>query len=372
MKNSFLIGIIIISFFSCKTPMKNKMPTDPQATHETVALYNRLFNLAEKGIMLGHQDDPLYGHGWYGEQDRSDVKGMIGDYPAIFGFELGHIELDSEYSLDSVYFSQIKKHVKEHHARGGISSFSWHADNIATGNSTWDCAQDTVVRSILPGGSLHKEYLVWLERLANFFLDLKDENGAYIPVIFRMYHEHTGDWFWWSSQQSTPEEYKQLWIMTCNYLQKTKQVHHLLYAYSSSNVQSEEHYLERYPGDQYVDILGFDHYLKGREQKNVEQYKIDFERNIKIVTKCAEQSGKLPVIGETGEESIWDPTYFTNVVYPIINKYKLGWILFWRNAWEPDKPNHYYLPYPGHSSESDFKQFVDQPLILTNKDVYQQ
>ena len=51
MKNSFLIGIIIISFFSCKTPMKNKMPTDPQATHETVALYNRLFNLAEKGIM---------------------------------------------------------------------------------------------------------------------------------------------------------------------------------------------------------------------------------------------------------------------------------------------------------------------------------
>lgn len=31
--------------------------------------------------MLGHQDDPLYGHGWYGEQDRSDVKGMVGDYP---------------------------------------------------------------------------------------------------------------------------------------------------------------------------------------------------------------------------------------------------------------------------------------------------
>ena len=89
------------------------MPTDPQATHETVALYNRLFNLAEKGIMLGHQDDPLYGHGWYGEQDRSDVKGMIGDYPAIFGFELGHIELDSEYSLDSVYFSQIKNIMHE-------------------------------------------------------------------------------------------------------------------------------------------------------------------------------------------------------------------------------------------------------------------
>ena len=92
--------------------------------------------------------------------------------------------------------------------------------------------------------------------------------------------------------------------MTIDFLRNTKQVHHLLYAYSSSNVESMEHYLERYPGDEYVDILGFDHYLKGRTQENVEQYKKDFERNIKIVTEYAIQSGKLPVVGETGEESV--------------------------------------------------------------------
>ena len=371
MKNYFFIGIVIVTLFSCKTSVENKLPTDSQATPETVVLYNRLFNLAEKGIMLGHQDSPLYGHGWYGDEECSDVKNMVGDYPAMFGFELGHIELGSEYSLDSVYFSRIKEHVIKQYARGGISSFSWHANNIATGNSTWDCAQDTVVRSILPGGGLHKEYLVWLGRLADFFLDLKDETGTYIPVIFRMYHEHAGDWFWWSSQQSTPEEYKQLWIMTIDFLRNTKQVHHLLYAYSSSNVESMEHYLERYPGDEYVDILGFDHYLKGRTQENVEQYKKDFERNIKIVTEYAIQSGKLPVVGETGEESVWDTTYFTNIIYPIINNYKLGWILFWRNAWEADKPDHYYLPYPGHPSENDFRQFVDMPLILMSKDIFE-
>lgn len=371
MKNSLLIALTTFTLFSCKASEEIKSPADPQATPETVALYNRLFDLSEKGIMLGHQDDPLYGHGWYGDEDRSDVKSMTGDYPAMFGFELGHIELGSEYSLDSVYFSRIKEHVIKHHARGGISSFSWHADNIATGNSTWDCAQDTVVRSILPGGNLHEEYLVWLGRLADFFLDLKDADGTYIPVIFRMYHEHTGDWFWWSSQQSTPEEYKQLWTMTTDFLQNRKQVHNLLYAYSSSNVQSKEHYLERYPGDEYVDIMGFDHYLKGRKQENVDQYKTDFERNIQIVTACAAQSGKLPVIGETGEESVWDSTYFTNIVYPIISNYKPGWILFWRNAWEADKPDHYYLPYPGHPSENDFRQFVDKPLILMNKDIHE-
>lgn len=369
MKNICLIGMIMLVCFSCKTTQKERIPVDSQATQETVALYNRLFGLMEKGIMVGHQDDPLYGHGWYGEDGRSDVKSMTGDYPAMFGFELGHIELGAEYSLDSVYFRQIKKYVREHHARGGISSFSWHADNIATGNSTWDCAQDTVVRSILPGGSLHSDYLMWLDRLGDFFLDLKDDNGTYIPVIFRMYHEHTGDWFWWSSKQSTPDEYKQLWVMTSDYLRNTKGVHNLLYAYSSSNVQSKEHYLERYPGDEYVDILGFDHYLKGRIEENVDQYKIDFERNIQIVTDCASQSGKLPIVGETGEESIWDTSYFTSIVYPIISKYKLGWILFWRNAWEPDKPNHYYLPFPGHPSEADFKKFIEKPLMLMNSDI---
>ena len=61
MKNYFFIGIVIVTLFSCKTSVENKLPTDSQATPETVVLYNRLFNLAEKGIMLGHQDSPLYG-----------------------------------------------------------------------------------------------------------------------------------------------------------------------------------------------------------------------------------------------------------------------------------------------------------------------
>ena len=370
MKNVLTTSIIIFVFASCGESVVKRMPIDSEATPETVALYHRLFDLMEKGIMLGHQDDPLYGHGWYGIEGGSDVKTITGDYPAVMGFELGHIEHDVPYSLDSVYFEQIKRHVREHYARGGISTFSWHADNIATGNSTWDCKQDTVVRAILLGGSLHQDYLAWLNRLGDFFLDLRGDNGQLIPVIFRMYHEHTGDWFWWGSKQATPEEYKQLWMMTSDYLRKVKGVHNLLYAYSSSNTQSKSHYLERYPGDAYVDIVGFDHYLKGRTSENVEQYKVDFERNVQIVSEYAAQSGKLPIVGETGEESIWDTKYFTDIVYPIISKYELGWILFWRNAW--DKPDHYYLPYSGHPSELDFKKFVDAPLILMNHDIVEQ
>jgi mannan endo-1,4-beta-mannosidase len=367
-----IISLIIVCLVcSCRQTdnASPKKPVDKEATVHTVDLYNRLFLLSEKGIMLGHQDDPAYGHGWYGVDGKSDVKDMTGDYPAVTGLELGHLELGAAHNLDSVHFDRMKQYAREACARGGIVTFSWHGDNIATGGSTWDCDGDTVVRSLLEGGVHHEHYLTWLDRLAGFFLSLKDDQGALIPVIFRMYHEHTGTWFWWGSRQCTPDEYRQLWVMTVTYLRDTKNVHNLLYAYSSSNVQSEEQYLERYPGNEYVDILGFDHYLKGRTPENVTQYQTDFERNIQIVTAYAKKSGKLSVVGETGEESVWDTKYFTAILYPILQKYRPAWILFWRNAWEPDKSYHYYLPYPGHPAEADFKAFVETPLVLMNQDI---
>ena len=44
-------------------------------------------------------------------------------------------------------------------------------------------------------------------------------------------------------------------------------------------------------------------------------------------------------------------------------------VLFWYNAWESDKPNHYYAPFEGHSSALDFKEFVAKPDILMNIDI---
>ena len=45
-----------------------------------------------------------------------------------------------------------------------------------------------------------------------------------------------------------------------NYLQ-AKGVHNLLYVYSPNGpIDNESDYLSRYPGDAYVDVLGFDYY----------------------------------------------------------------------------------------------------------------
>lgn len=46
--------------------------------------------------MLGHQDDPMYGTTWKWDEGKSDVLLTTGDYPAVMGFDLGKIELDSK------------------------------------------------------------------------------------------------------------------------------------------------------------------------------------------------------------------------------------------------------------------------------------
>lgn len=364
---SLSLGTVVL--FTACTGTKH-LPTDPQATGATVSLYNRLFQLRDKGVMLGHQDDIAYGHQCY-EPGFSDTYDMTGDYPAVTGWEIGHVEKGNPFSLDSVYFDNIRQGVAEIHARGGISTISWHADNILTGGSTWDCSRNDVVASILPGGSHHEAYLTYLYRVANFLLSLRDEQDEPIPVVLRLYHEQTQSWFWWGADFCTPEQYKELWRMTVSHLRDTCGVHNVLYAYSPTDVTDAAHYLERYPGDEWIDVVGFDLYCFGTDTAARNAYMDNMRKNLKIVTDYAAQSGKLPIMAETGMEGIPSTDYFTGVIAPLIETSPIAWILFWRDAWEPDKPNHFYLPYKGHPAEADFKEFIRNSRILMNSDIQQ-
>lgn len=62
-------------------------------THNTPAcqLLDRLKKLQKRGIMLGHQDDPVYGTTWKWDEGKSDVLLTTGDYPAVMGFDLGKL-----------------------------------------------------------------------------------------------------------------------------------------------------------------------------------------------------------------------------------------------------------------------------------------
>src|SRR5690349_8116418 len=112
---------------SFSQPVANELPADKNATKQTVALCNNLKKLAVKGYMFGHQDDLAYGVNWHYENGRSDVKEVAGDYPAVYGWELGNLEVNEEKNLDGVPFKKMRQFIKEGYERGGVITISWHA-----------------------------------------------------------------------------------------------------------------------------------------------------------------------------------------------------------------------------------------------------
>jgi mannan endo-1,4-beta-mannosidase len=344
---AFLIGL--------SASFAQSTPTDPQANTLTKQLYNKLQSAVNQGIMLGHQDDLAYGVSWKYKKGNSDIKLVTGQYPAVFGWDLGHIELDKAMNLDSVPFQKMKEFIQNAYEWGGINTISWHLNNPVNGKSSWD--KTVTVKHLLPSGSHHQVYKKWLGKVAKFFKSLKDKNGKAIPIIFRPYHEHTGSWFWWGRDFCTPEEYKALWQMTVKYFRNQK-VNNLLYAYSTDYFANEADYLERYPGDEWVDILGFDFYHRNAPQSNA-KFIEEVQRMIKTVENLANQKNKVAAWTETGLEGLPLTDWWTEVLYKAIQDSKIAYVLVWRNA----NQQHFYAPYPAQPSAEDFKLFSQKEKI---------
>jgi hypothetical protein len=345
------------------------LPSDKKATRQTINLYHNLKKLLNKGIMFGHQDDLAYGVGWKYVTGKSDVKIVTGHYPAIYGFELGRIELDHSVNIDSVPFDSMRNYIRTIYERGGVITLSWHLNNPLTGKTAWDPAPGTVA-SVLPGGQKNYLYKSWLDKVADFIFSLKGKNGEQIPVILRLFHELNGNWFWWGKDHCTPEEFKQLWQFTVSYLREKKNIHQLLYAYNTDRFNSKEDYLLKYPGDKWVDIVGFDIYQqKGGDAGNAQFIK-DADHMLTMIEEIAAEKKKIPALTEFGYAQVPDSTWWTQVLYKALDHHKISYALAWRNAgYNHAGDAEFYVPYKGQASEQDFEKFSRFKNLLFQNDL---
>ncbi len=370
MKNPVIIPLAAALLSACTAAPQPAEPCDSRATAETRALYANMFRSAERGVMFGHQDDALYGHSWSYERGRSDVRECCGDYPAVFGWEIGCLELGAERSLDGVPFDEMVHLLCEASDRGAVNTVSWHVSNPQTGGSSWDCRTTAAVASILPGGEHHALYCAWLDRLAGFFASLRRAGGEPAPVLFRPFHEHTSTGFWWGEAQCTPDEFRRLWRFTVEYLRYEKGIHNLLYVYSPDLFRDAEHYMERYPGDEWVDVLGMDAYHRPGEWDFIEGCR----RMLSDLQRLGREHRKPVAFTETGLEGVADAEWWTGTLLPAIADFGLSYVLVWRNA--HDRPSHFFGPWRGHASEEDFRRFASnsrQPILFEGdlKDMYE-
>jgi hypothetical protein len=318
------------------------------------------------------------------------------------GFDLGGIEMGDSKNLDSVPFDCIRQQAVAHHLRGGIVTISWHPRNPLTAlehlgtwpeGSAWE-ATDGAVTAILPGGERHELFMTWLERVRTFLKSLRTENGDRIPFIFRPWHENNGAWFWWGNTHCTPEEYRALYALTQDYLTAKRSnsdsgltakrsnsdsgltgeaglTSNVVWSYSPNldGNMPEEKFLQWYPGDERIDLIGLDAYQWGTEEDFVRQTRADLD----MLCTFAQQHNKLVALTECGFINVPDPTWWHRVLLPIIEEYSLSsdstkcglsYALVWRNA-----EKEHFGPVPNTESAENFRLFYASPRTLFLKEI---
>jgi mannan endo-1,4-beta-mannosidase len=370
----FVILLISFSLISCnpKRPaipfdvtmpevISVERPVDSLLTKETKALWINLRKIRGKGILFGQQDANLSGINWKLTPDSSDIKTLTGTYPAVYGYELAGI--GNSVNMDSIPFALIKQRMTEAFDRGGINTVTWHMNNPVTGGNAWDVTP--AVGQILPDSSLEGFYKGELRKLGEFFKELKNKEGVLVPVIFRPFHESNGNWFWWGKGRCNPEEYKQLWVFTVQFLRDSLQVHNILYAYSTDIFENEDQYMERYPGDFWVDILGCENYWDFQWGSSVS----NGISQLRMLVGMAEKHKKLAALTECGFNGIPVNNWWTQFLLQSVKEdtvaRNISYMMVWRNA----NLKQYYTPFRGQRSALDFIAFEKDSFTLFEKDL---
>lgn len=130
--------------------------------------------------------------------------------------------------------------------------------------------------------------------IASILNELVDDDGSAIPCIFRPWHENDGNWMWWGRNVVSEDDYKRFFVLTETLVKKFAPNSQILWAYSPDRYyKNENEFMSRYPGDEYIDLIGYDDYSIG---------KVELEeslRRARMVSEIARKRGKILALFET-------------------------------------------------------------------------
>lgn len=350
---------------------------NPNASSETVALFYNLKTLSKTNFIVGQQN--AFNNFYNDAEGDSDIKKTTGSDPGLLGSDFMFItDNNNDGKPTNWYYQQEQRIIADAiqaYNKGMVNVFTWHLREPYEGKSFYtsemtEFQKYNALPSILPGGTNHEYYKQKLQKVAEVAKSLVGGNGKLAPFVFRPFHEFDGNWFWWGKQYCTPQQFIAIWRFTVEYLRDTLHVNNILFAYSPDNsFTTSTQYLERYPGDNYVDVLGMDNYgdFNNQGQTGVEKA----NKKLQIISNLAIEKVKIAAFTETGYfitpgSNSPIPNFYSKNLYDAItsNATQIGFMMFWYNA-----KDTYCVPVPGLADTADFIAFTNKPKVMLQNEL---
>lgn len=303
---------------------------DKDASSSVKQIYSYLKAMGDtESVLFGHQNDTHHKAGSK-SLSESDTYDITGSYSGVIGMDTLSLT-ENEYSAKR-YNAEIasgsgiealpetaagnvqaaaaltNKNIEE----GAIITLSCHMPNFSIVNevnvnydgvnsySRYDFKgyspnnlTGDAMNQILPGGQYNEVYTAYLDMIADYASQV---NGT---ILFRPFHENTGSWFWWGAAFCDAQTYKNVYRYTVEYLRDDKNIHNLIYVYGpGSEAATLEEYEVRYPGDAYVDMVGFDMYDQDPTAEG--KWFTQFKKQLELVNQFAVNHNKLFAVTEVG------------------------------------------------------------------------
>lgn len=339
---------------------------NPDAIPQAKNLYNFLLGKSGEKILSGIQSSAS------GTNDMVNlVYQKTGKHPALAGYD--YIFLQYSPTPDNWSWKQNYNDIsdiKEHWDNNGVVAYTWHW-NVPGSKEAWDkglkegnfdgyafYTSNTSfdIKEALKPGTWQNDFIMKdIEEVAGYLKLLQDEG---IPVLWRPLHEAAGNydlyggngaWFWWGKGGAEP--CKQLWKLLYDQLVGVYGLNNLIWVWTVDVTPgAEDQYMDWYPGNDYVDIVGVDIYEDNTNAKN-RQHKalIDLTNGKKLIT--ISECGNIP-----------DPSQTCNA------EHKWSWFMVWSGTDANGNPSLYHDSWK-LNTEAYWKQVMAHPFIMTREDM---
>lgn len=274
---------------------------------EATNLYNFLKENYGKKVLSGTMANVSLN-----QNEAQWVYSKTGKYPAINCIDYIHLYASSAGSW--IDYSQID-FLENWWNNNGIVAAMWHWNMLANNGVDYSCtpgqgAKETSFDVSKINDESSEEYAIMMrdiDKVADYLLLLKNKN---IPVIWRPLHEAGGSWFWWGTDRQACIK---LWQVMYNRF-KEKGLNNLIWVWTLAIKYNEEisDGFSWYPGDDFVDIIGYDMYNVSDVAKTndiFQQLTNEWPNKLITLSEC----GNVPDIGNqwnVGAKWSWFVTWY--------------------------------------------------------------